>query len=93
MYNWTIHSRKRKHHDMLCREKDIQGHLLRTEMNPVLLDGDTGHTKEEKTGVGKQRRALKARRKSGPSSQTTGAVSRFGAEKDHNRNYALGSSF
>lgn len=47
---------------MLYREKDIQGHLLRTEMNPVLLDGDTGHTKKEKTGVGKQRSALKARR-------------------------------
>lgn len=35
LYNWTIHSRKRKHHDTLYGEQDIQGHILRTERSPV----------------------------------------------------------
>lgn len=49
LYNWTIRSRKREHHDTPYREQDVQGHLLRTATNPVLLDGDKGHTEEEKT--------------------------------------------
>ena len=48
LYNWTIRSRKRKHPDRPYRERDVQGHLLRTATDPVLLDGDTGHTEKEK---------------------------------------------
>lgn len=58
---WTIHSRKRKYHNTLYKEPDIQGHILRTERSPVQLDGEMGNGEEEKTDVGKQTRALNAR--------------------------------
>lgn len=35
LYIWTIHSRKRKYHNTLYKEPDIQGHILRTERSPV----------------------------------------------------------
>lgn len=53
MYDWTIHSRTGKQHDVLYREQDVQEHIVTTERRPVQLGDEMGNGEEEKAGLGR----------------------------------------